>query len=363
MEHNQDATGVKQSVNGSLPSFEGVTVYEENRTVVLDSMSVRQKAALTVVSYSYSDTQGTKVPEDKIIGGIHLVSADSKRSLKNRVESYKQNRIIEPIVSSDLEGCIGPAGSFRNFTPFANISDSEEALKTGRIHGRFLSDIGADINFAPVADLDDNIWGCRSFSGSYREVADKTCSYIEGLQANNVIATTKHFPGSTLTGRDPHEETKTVSVSRRDLFPFRRAMDCGTKALMPSHQVSNGAFSTDGEPADAFSGTRREIRGRYGFDGLIVSDAISMDGLRNHYDGRRQRYIDLFRNNDLILNLVGGMNDTVDMIELTAGAVEDGDLDERFVTNSARRSLNARGWSVVTDSRVYGPWDGKPTNW
>jgi beta-glucosidase-like glycosyl hydrolase len=326
----------------ALPSFEGIELDRENKRMNLSSMSVRQKASLMIISYSYS----REIPDDRIVGGIHLDSAASKEEFEERIEKYKEGREIKPVISADLEGCIEPTGKFRDFKSFKKVKNSSEAFQIGKTQGQFLADIGADINFAPVVDLEDSIWGCRSFPGDYRTVAEKACAYIEGLHSEGILTTSKHFPGRTLTGKDPHNKLKHVTVGERDLFPFKASIRCGTDAVMPSHQVSNGSFVTGGVPADVSPRTRKQIREEYNFTGLIVSDAISMEGLRGHYESREERYVDLFRNNDVVLNLVGGLNDTVQMIDIVEEGVRKGSLEERYLTDSVRRIMTAKGWKV-----------------
>ncbi|MFB6174722.1 MAG: glycoside hydrolase family 3 N-terminal domain-containing protein [Candidatus Nanohalobium sp.] len=225
------------------------------------------------------------------------------------------------------------------------MQTSEEVFKLGKKQGKFLEDIGADIDFSPVLDRNDTIWKCRSLPGNYRKIAEKGCAYIEGLQSQGIMTTAKHYPGNTLTGKDPHSEIKKVTINGRDLFPFRSAIRCGTDAIMASHQITNGTLDTD-KPADVSRKVSRKIRSTGNFSGLVISDAISMEGLTKFYDSRRQRNIDLFRNNDLVLNLIGGRNDTIKMVNIVENAVKNGELEQKYIDRSARRLLQARGLNV-----------------
>lgn len=352
---NQKTT-VPDNINGDLPTFEGIKAYEENKTIYLDSINIRQKIALNIVSYRYSQN----ISDGKIIGGIHLRSADSRQEFKSRINNYKEGRKIEPLVSADLEGCIEPTSSFKDFKSFKKVKSPQEAFELGKNQGKFLSEIGVDINFAPVVDREDNIWGCRAFPGSYRKIANKSCSYIRGLHSEKIMATAKHYPGATLTGKDPHVDMKHVNVTRKDLHPFDASMKCGTDAVMPSFQISNGAVDTNGEPADVSDVVRKRIRNKHNFKGLIVSDAISMAGLKDYYESKDERYLDIFRTNDLVLNLVGGVNDTVEMIDIIKTGVKQGKLQKKYVDASTRRILNARGWNVVVKkqntTKTYKKW-------
>jgi len=159
------------------------------------------------------------------------------------------------------------------------------------------------------------------------------------------MATAKHYPGRTLTGKDPHHDMKNVYVNGTDLAPFYATMNCSVDAVMPSHQISTGKVDTEGGPADVSNITRTRIR-ETGFEGLIVSDGIDMEGLTKYYNSSEQRYIDAFRTNDLILNVIGDVEDTVDIIEAIEDAVENERLEERYLDRSVKRRMEAKGWKV-----------------
>jgi beta-glucosidase-like glycosyl hydrolase len=330
--------------NATLPSFEGIELNKSGKTVNLDSMTTRQKAALLIVSTSYE----SNVSDNRIVGGVHLSAAKSEEEFNERVASYREGRLIEPLITIDLEGCITPADSFRSFRAFHHINTTDQAYRSGLRQGEFLSNIGVDINFSPVVDLEDSIWGCRSFPGNQSAVSDKACAYIEGLHEKEVMATAKHYPGRTLTGKDPHHDMKNVNVTERDLAPFYATMNCSVDAVMPSHQISTGYVNTRNQPADVSEVTRNRIREK-GFDGLIVSDAIDMGGLTKYYNSSEQRYIDAFRANDVILNVIGDVEDTVEIINTIDKAVENDRLDEKYIDQSLTRLLEAKGWEVESD--------------
>ncbi|MFB6174721.1 MAG: hypothetical protein ABEJ87_01950 [Candidatus Nanohalobium sp.] len=100
----------KKPVNGTIPTYQGIKTYRQNHTVVLDSMTDRQKIALMIDTYRYE-----KMPRNRIIGGIHLQSAPSRKAFKERIEKFKSGRKIKPLITVDLEGCIEATGKFKDF--------------------------------------------------------------------------------------------------------------------------------------------------------------------------------------------------------------------------------------------------------
>ena len=108
-------------------------------------------------------------------------------------------------MTADLEGCVSPFGFIREFTAASEVNTTEQAFEKGIDEGKFLQKLGFNLNFAPVVDLDDDIWKCRTFPGDEHRIAELAEAYIVGLQAEGVIGTAKHYPGKTLVVKDPHK--------------------------------------------------------------------------------------------------------------------------------------------------------------
>lgn len=171
-----------------------------------------------------------------------------------------------------------PAGLARHPKP------EEAAREAGRITGRGARELGINLVFSPVLDLDveprNPIVGTRAFSADPAEVARLGGAWIAGCQAEGVLACAKHFPGHGRTIVDSHAEIPVVTASREDLevdlLPFRRVVrDVG--AMLSAHVAYPGL----GAPRPAT--ISREIltdllRGELGFDGLVVTDAMNMSG-------------------------------------------------------------------------------------
>jgi beta-glucosidase-like glycosyl hydrolase len=145
---------------------------------------------------------------------------------------------------------------------------------------------GINLIFAPVADLDiepaNPIVQSRSFGSDPAVVAGCIREWVEGCQAAGALACLKHYPGHGRTTRDSHAETPRVTASaeelKKDEWPFLAGIDAGVGAVMTAH-VSYPALDATGTPA-TFS---RPILGRLrasGFEGLIVTDAMIMEGAR-----------------------------------------------------------------------------------
>jgi beta-N-acetylhexosaminidase len=143
---------------------------------------------------------------------------------------------------------------------------------------------GVDFSFTPVLDLDygtSAVIGHRAFHYDPTAVAALAVQLIEGLAAGGMAAVGKHFPGHGFVAADSHQavprdERPVKDIMRKDLLPYEAAIRSGLAAVMPAHVVYPQA---DLEPAGYSKYWLQEVlRGKLGFDGLIFSDDLSMEG-------------------------------------------------------------------------------------
>jgi beta-N-acetylhexosaminidase len=117
-------------------------------------------------------------------------------------------------------------------------------------------------------------------------VSQAVAGAVTALQAKGIVAVVKHFPGHGRTRRNSHEVSSTVTATREelddDLQPFRAAFAAGVGGLMTAH-VAYPALDPSGLPASLSAKILRGVaRQELGFDGLIVTDAIEMQGLTKY---------------------------------------------------------------------------------
>lgn len=145
---------------------------------------------------------------------------------------------------------------------------------------------GVDISFAPVLDLDfgrSGVIGDRAFAAAPEEVYLLAKSFINGMKSAGMLATAKHFPGHGHVQADSHKELPTDprtfdDLSAQDLVPFEKLIREGVlSAIMPAHVVYP---DVDNEHTAGFSSIWLQsiLRQQLGFDGLIYSDDLSMEG-------------------------------------------------------------------------------------
>lgn len=351
--HSGSSEEAKNNTSIVLPTYEGIKAYESNKTVYLDSMSTEQKISLMTETWRLEED---RIREEEVIGGFHLGGLGSRESTAGTIENLSDDREIRPFISMDMEGCDNPISGFMESKSVDEIKDRSSARELGEKHGEHLRDVGVTINYAPVMDVNDTIWNCRSFEGDYRSVSRKGCGYIRGIQSEGVMATAKHFPGETLTDKDPHDKIRQVNLTSEDVYPFKKAVDCNTSAIMISHQITTGVIDSEGKPASASPEVVETLRENYSFGGLIVTDAINMGGLDKYYENQSNKYVDVFQaGNDFILNLAGGKKEKRELIDTVSRSVESGEIDEARIDSSVTRLLNAQGWTVRSGNDTVSP--------
>lgn len=163
-------------------------------------------------------------------------------------------------------------------------ADEELLYDYGREVARECRRVGINMVLGPVVDVAENpdgVIGKRSFGSDPVRVADLGVAYGKGVESGAVISVAKHFPGHGSPADDSH---RTLPVIRRtaeqldsiDLYPFRRYIDEGLSGVMVGH-LSLPAIDPEGLPAAVSPAVMGDLlRGKLGFKGLVLTDALNM---------------------------------------------------------------------------------------
>ena len=314
--------------------------------------------------------------EDNHVGGIILFRGPVYESvvLVNRMQSLARYPLL---ISADLE-----AGSGMRFDDTVNLpwnmavgatDNPEYARRQGALTAREARAMGVQQIYAPVADVNNNaanpVINVRSYGEDPAAVGRFVAAFIEGAQSSGVIATAKHFPGHGDTATDSHRGLPEIDVSRErlnaiELVPFRAAVNSGVGSVMTGHigmpQVDPTAViplprDVKIKPIDTDEGGEIVVekgtmptslspvmtgilRRDLGFDGLIVTDAMSMSGLTLYFTQEEASVRALEAGADLLLKPA----DPDAAFRGVREAVLKGRLKEQRIDESARRVLAAK---------------------
>lgn len=326
---------------------DNVIIDKNTKIINLSSLTTKQKIAqMTIV---YGTEKNIEFYQDMLIGGVHIDTQASKNDVIKHVKKFQDTATIPFITTVDMEGCLNPFEKFFNSPEFKTINSTDAAYDAGYHTGKELNEMGITMNFAPVVDLEDKVFHCRSFPGTPNEIAEKSKYYIKGLQENNVMAVAKHYPGQTLSSSDPHKAITHATITENDLIPFKESMANGIDAIMVSHLIVNGSTNSYGMPAIVSKELIKEIKNEY--NGLTITDEIGMLGLANYYYAKgdiNQMFIDLYNSGaDMILTFDKTKLNLKRMINAVNLSVERGEIDINHIDSSVTKILEAKGYTVV----------------
>lgn len=220
-------------------------------------------------------------------GGI-LLFGGTMASLKAELDDL-QARVPHPlIVLSDVERGVGQQVAGGAVLPppaaIAAAGDAALARDAGLLTGLQMRRAGIDVALAPVLDVQSPagsaIIGTRSFGSDPGRVAELACAFLDGLAGAGRAGCAKHFPGHGFAGGDTHsgrvsDGRDLAAFEEADWVPYRRAIAQGLPAAMAAHLACPRI--DDREPATRSRAIATGIlRGRLGFAGTLLSDALTM---------------------------------------------------------------------------------------
>jgi beta-N-acetylhexosaminidase len=210
--------------------------------------------------------------------------------------------------------------------------------------------LGVHVNFAPVADVNNNannpVINFRSFGENRYKVAEKAVAYMRGMQDNGLLTTAKHFPGHGDTGADSHYELPLIRHDQArldsvELYPFKELIRHGLTGVMIAHLSIPALDDTPNLPSTLsrpiVSGL---LRDRLGFEGLIYSDAMNMKAVTKYFsDGVADA-----RGIAAGMDLLEFTEDVPKAIAQIKAAVARGEISQAEIDARCKRVLSAKAW-------------------
>jgi beta-N-acetylhexosaminidase len=226
------------------------------------------------------------------VGGYHTFGGDPAA---NALAINEMQRLakVPLLITADLEGGPGYVLFGATRLPLAMsmgaTGDPRFAYEAGKLTAEEARAIGVNVNFYPVADVNNNpqnpIINIRSFGEDPARVSEFVVAYIRGAQENGVIATAKHFPGHGDVASDSHLMMPVLDIARArldalELPPFRAAIGAGVGAVMSAHIYMPQLEPEKGLPSTLSKSVITGIlRDELHFGGLVFTDAMVMGGV------------------------------------------------------------------------------------
>jgi beta-N-acetylhexosaminidase len=296
-------------------------------------------------------------------GGLILFARnfDTPEQIQALIAEIRQARCGDILIAVDQEG--GRVQRFQNgFTrlPPAAAYAQQPALAeaAGWLMASELLALGVDISFAPVLDVDcgiSTIIGNRSFDQDPERCAELASQFRQGMRRAGMAATGKHFPGHGSVALDSHlalpEDPRSLdSIRQHDLIPFKRLIDEGLEAIMPAHVVYP---AVDSLPA-GFSAKWLQtlLRQELGFDGVLFSDDLSMEGAAaiGDFEERARLALDAGCDMVLVCNNGSAAEQVLDRLPLKDSPQRQRRLSAMRASSSPDRSslLQSSEWQRVS---------------
>jgi beta-N-acetylhexosaminidase len=230
--------------------------------------------------------------------GCVVVFESEVGSLPAQINALQRASVVPLLIAADMERGMN-FRIRRGVVPLPSAMalgatrSEQDARFTGEVTAREGRALGVHWAFAPVADVNSNpanpIINVRSYGEDPELVGRMTAAFIAGAHEGGLMATVKHYPGHGDTASDSHLRLATISgdrarLDRVELRPFRDAIAAGVDAVMLGH-IAAPALDPTGAPATLSEPIAGELRRGLGFQGLMVTDAMEMQGVRAAWTG------------------------------------------------------------------------------
>ena len=282
-------------------------------------------------------------------GNIVLGQPLSAASLLNRLQSLSSIPLLN---TADFEAGAGfriqGATVFPRAMAVGAAGDEKLAFESARITALESRAMGVHVNFAPIADVNNNarnpVINTRAFGEQPDAVGRLASAYVRGLHAGGVLATLKHFPGHGDTDVDSHLGLPIINHPRErleqvELAPFRAGLASGADAVMTAHIQLPALDPSEFSPATLSQPiVTGLLRGQLKFDGLIYTDSMGMDAVAKRMSPGEAAARAIKAGNDIVLH---SPDDAAAVAGIKA-AVEKGEISQAQLDASVRRVLAAK---------------------
>lgn len=334
----------------------------------LASLSLQQKAGQLFMSWSLASSVHDAPKREQLLawvkdvglGGV-ILSLGTVQDAAELVPLLQQQAKVPLLLAGDFEG--GVAFRLQGATDMGNqmlvgaTGLVRLARAMGEVTGEEAKALGFHWVFGPVLDVNSNpqnpIINVRSYGEDPQRVAAMGTACLLGIQGQGLLACGKHFPGHGDVDSDSHLQLPTVPGDRQrleqvELVPFAAASKAGLRSIMTGHLAVPGLGEDPAIPATLSSRILQGVlRGELGFQGLIVTDALDMGGVRNKLSPGEVAVRALLAGADVLLM----PPDPVAARDAVVAAVQSGRLPEARLDEAVLRILFEKQKVLLLDGK------------
>ena len=291
------------------------------------------------------------------VGGVVLFgeNIDTEQQTKQLIAEYRNHCDIPLLIGIDEEGGrvsrLHSSGKLQVAdVPSAKIigesNDTNTAYEAGKTIGNELKELGFDVDFAPVADVNTNeqntVIGDRAYSSDAQIVAEMVVAFVKGLNENGISGCVKHFPGHGDTIEDSHNGIAVAhhtleEMEQTEWIPFQKAIEQNVDFVMAGH-ITTPHATTDGLPASlSYEMLTEQLRNKLQFNGIIITDALDM-GAVTKYNQQDTSLMAIKAGADMVLMPF----ELEKSYYAVYNAVKEGSLSEQELNEKVKRILSLK---------------------
>ncbi|MDX5418267.1 MAG: glycoside hydrolase family 3 C-terminal domain-containing protein [Hymenobacteraceae bacterium] len=326
---------------------------------VFNTLSPEERIAQLIIIEAFSN-KNEKYEADVMnlvkrykIGGIIYFQGGPLRQAKlnNRLQAASK---VPLLISMDAETGVGMRLDSTVQYPFqmmmGAVEDNGLIYRMGAEVAEEFKRLGMHVNFAPVADINNNtanpIISYRAFGEEKLDVTAKSLAYMRGMQDNGIIAVAKHFPGHGDTDVDSHYDLPVIPHDRArldslELYPFRELIKQGIGGIMVAHMHMPQLDTTQNLPSTLSKPIVTSLlKNQLEFKGLVFTDAMVMKGVTKYFPPGEAEARAIMAGNDVLERL----NSVPKAIKAIKLAIAQGYITQAEIDARCKKMLAAKQW-------------------
>ncbi|HNW50019.1 MAG TPA: glycoside hydrolase family 3 N-terminal domain-containing protein [Prolixibacteraceae bacterium] len=286
------------------------------------------------------------------VGGV-LFLKSSPYELAGLANDYQKASGVPLFIALDAENGLSfrmdSVISYPNLIALGATHSDSLIYRMGREVGQQCRELGINVDFAPVGDVNSNpenpVINYRSFGENVQRVARKSCLLASGLQDERILVTIKHFPGHGNTSTDSHVTLPKIDRDYRqldsiDFIPFKMCIENGVNGIMSAH-IQLPEIDKTKRPATLSKKIMTDIlRDSLHFKGLVFSDGMNMKGI-TMYSGEGNAAVEAFKAGVDVIEFVLNPDKVAKSVKK---AIQSGYLTEKMIDEKCHRVLLAKKW-------------------
>ena len=241
-----------------------------------------------------------------------------------------------------------------------DTEDISQAYRVGNTIGSEISQLGFNLDFAPVADVNSNpnntVIGSRAFGTDPEKVAEMVAACVKGFRDSGMVCTLKHFPGHGATKQDSHYFLPVINIPMKkiedeDVYPFSQAIQNGADAILVGHLLIPKV--TGIYPASlSRKFICKYIRKKFRYNRLIITDDLKMRAIKLFYGPDLAVRKAFEAGNDIIVFRFN-KDEEQRVLNNIVQLVESGKIKENRIDRSVNRIIEIKEKYDISDKQNF----------